>query len=295
MDASDPLSAGNAIVTLDVLHSGVIWHWYVTMNFWAKSVATGVVLLLPFLLAKLEAPKLRLQAAVISVLFINITLLFTVLDLHQPFRFWHIFAYTQTRSVIALGAWLLTFFNFLGMGLAAAAYLKKDELFDKLLPVQWVLAFFSTIYTAGLLGQANARELWQAPTETAQMLLAATLAGSAVFLIIGAGGEQARKPMSQVLGLSAFVSATIFAAELVFGPQKTEEAQHLVHIITAGEVSTIFWSGLVIGFILPIAAVLAGGKKPNAGLMMGAGVLGLVGLWLVKHAWLIAPQLVPLS
>lgn len=295
MDASDPLTMGNSIVTLDVLHSGVIWHWYVTMNFWAKSVATGVVLLLPFLLSRFEAPKLRLQTAVVSVVFINITLLFTVLDLHQPFRFWHIFAYTQTRSVIALGAWLLTFFNFLGMGLAFLAWQKKEALFDKLLPVQWVLGFFSTIYTAGLLGQANARELWHAPTETAQMLLAATLAGSALFLIIGAGGEQARRPLAQVLGLSAFVSATIFAAELVFAPQKSEEAGHLVHILVSGELSAIFWTGLVVGLVMPIVAVLVGGKKPNHALMIGAAVAGLAGLWLLKHAWLIAPQLVPLS
>jgi formate-dependent nitrite reductase membrane component NrfD len=294
--AADPLlEAGNAIVTLDVLHSGVIWTWYVTMNFWAKSVATGVMLLLPWLLMKYEVPKLRLKAAIISVLFINITLLFTVLDLHQPFRFWHIFAYTQTRSVIALGAWLLTFFNFLAMGMAGLAFMKRDALYDKLLPVQWVLSFFATIYTAGLLGQANARELWMAPTETAQMLLAATLAGSAAFLLIGAGGEQARRPLGQVLGISAFVSATIFVMELVFGPQKSEEAQHLVHILTSGELATVFWPGLIVGFLVPIALVLVGGRKPSAGLMAGAAIASLIGLWLVKHAWLIAPQLVPLS
>ena len=295
MDASDPLTMGNAIVTLDVLHSGIIWHWYVTMNFWAKSIATGLILLLPWLLGRWELPKLRFKAAVLSVVFINITLLFTVLDLHQPFRFWHIFAYTQTRSVIALGAWLLTFFNFLGMGLAFLAWKGDEKTFDKLLPVHWVLSFFSTVYTAGLLGQANARELWHAPTEAAQMLLAATLAGSATLLIIGAGGEKTRRALGNVLGLSAFVSMTIFAAELIFAPQKSEEAGHLVHILVSGELSTIFWTGLVVGLAVPIGAVLAGGKKPAAGLMVGAGVASLIGLWLLKHAWLIAPQLVPLS
>lgn len=293
--ATESLVTGNAVVTLDVLHSGVIWHWYVTMNFWAKSVATGVMLLLPWLLTRYKLPKLRLQAAVVSVIFIQITLLFTVLDLHQPFRFWHIFAYTQARSVIALGAWLLTFFNFAAMALAALAYFKKDEQYDKLLPVQWVLSFFATIYTAGLLGQANARELWQAPTEAAQMLLAATLAGSATFLLMGVGGDKARRPLSQVLGISAGVSLTLFVMELVFAPQKSAEAQHLVHILLQGEVSGIFLPGLVVGFLIPIGLLLAGGKKPSAGLAMGAAAASLIGLWLVKHAWLIAPQLVPLS
>ncbi len=291
----DPLSSGNAIVTLDVLHSGIIWGWYVTMNFWAKSISTGVMLLLPWLLMRKSMPTLRLQAAVLSVVFINITLLFTVLDLHQPFRFWHIFAYAQFTSVIALGAWLLTAFNGLGVLLAGLAWKGRDDLYDRLLPVQWVLAFLATIYTAGLLGQANARELWHAPTEAAQMLLAATLAGSAVYLVAGTGGEEARRPLAQVLGISAFVSLTLFVVELVFGPQKSEEAEHLVHILTSGELASIFLPGLAVGFAVPIIAVLVGGRRPNQGLMAGAAIASLLGLWLVKHAWLLAPQLVPLS
>ncbi|MCA9550107.1 MAG: polysulfide reductase NrfD, partial [Myxococcales bacterium] len=80
----------SAVVTLDVLHSGVIWGWYVTMNFWAKSVATGVMLILPFLLMnKHDSKRIRLLTPALSFVFLNITLLFTLLDLHQPFRFWH--------------------------------------------------------------------------------------------------------------------------------------------------------------------------------------------------------------
>ena len=45
----DPLTADapvlqSATVTLDALHTGVMWGWYVTMNMWAKSVGTGVLL-----------------------------------------------------------------------------------------------------------------------------------------------------------------------------------------------------------------------------------------------------------
>jgi len=45
----DPMTADapilqSATVTLDVLHSGVLWGWYVTMNMWAKSIGTGVLL-----------------------------------------------------------------------------------------------------------------------------------------------------------------------------------------------------------------------------------------------------------
>lgn len=286
---------GNAVVTLDVLHSDVIWGWYVTMNFWAKSIATGAILLAPWMLRHWDSVRMRLALPLIGFVFVNITLLFTVLDLHQPFRFWHMFAYPNFRSVINLGSWVLTGFNGLMVLLMFFAWKKKDGLYDKLLPLTWVVSFLATIYTAGLLGQANAREIWHAATEVPQMLLAATLAGSATLILGRLGGEEARKPLSVILGLSAGVMLTIFVAEIVLAPQKSEEAEFLVHILVSGELKSLFVGGLVVGFVLPLLAVVAGAKKNMAAPLLGASLLSLVGLWLVKHAWLIAPQMIPLS
>lgn len=282
----------NAVVTLDVLHSGVIWGWYVTMNFWAKSIATGVFLLAPWLM---KQPKARLTIPVIAFVFLNVTLLFTVLDLHQPMRFWHMFVYPHFTSVINLGAWLLTLYNGLLVLHIGLAWLNKDALYDKLVPVTWIVAFLATIYTAGLLGQANARELWHAATEVPQMLLAATLAGAAVFLLLRTGGDETSKWLSVVLGVSAGVSLTIYIVEVVLAPQKSEEAEYLVHLLFSDDLKTLFVGGLVLGFGLPVVMSVLGAKKPSPGLMMVAGLFSLVGLWLVKHAWLIAPQLIPLS
>ncbi len=285
----------NAIVTLDVLHSGVIWGWYVTMNFWAKSLATGVILLAPWLLKHKDSEKMKLMIPIIGFIFLNITLLFTVLDLHQPLRFWHMFVYPHFTSVIMLGAWVLTLFNGLLVLHIVLAWTKKDDLYNKLMPVTWFTAFVATIYTAGLLGQANARELWHAATEVPQMLLAATLAGSAVFLIMRAGGDEASKWLATVLGGSAGISLTIYLSEVFLAPQKSEEAEYLVHILVSGEMKNFFIGGLTLGFVAPLIMSIMGAKKANPGLMMLASVLSLIGLWLVKHAWLIAPQLIPLS
>ncbi|MCO4763694.1 MAG: polysulfide reductase NrfD [Myxococcales bacterium] len=286
----------NAVVTLDVLHSGIVWGWYVTMNFWAKSIATGVFLLLPWLLMKKDDhPRLRLTVAVTSFVFLNVTLFFTVLDLHQPFRFWHIFAYPNFESAINLGAWLLTLFNGLTVTMAWLAWKKKDALYDKLLPGVWVVAFAATVYTAGLLGQANARELWHAPTEVAQMLLAAMLAGSATLILLKRGGEGAQRMLTTVLGLAAGVSLTIFLAEIVLAPQKSAEAGHLIHILVSGELQTLFIGGLVLGFVIPVIAVSVPSERKHPALLGSVAALSLVGLWLVKHAWLIAPQLIALS
>lgn len=222
-------AANDAQVTLDVLHSGIIWGWLVTMNFWAKSISTGVFLLGAFFM-KQEGPSrrfYRLVVPAIGFVFVNITLLFTVLDLHQIFRFWHMFVWPHPTSAINLGAWVLTAYTGLTALLTWLAWKKNDALYDRLIVPTWIIAFLATIYTAALLGQANARELWHTPTEVAQMVLAATLAGSAVFLLVRGATEEQRTRFAWILGLSASLALVIFVAEVVFAPQKSEEAVFL--------------------------------------------------------------------
>ncbi|MBI4819421.1 MAG: polysulfide reductase NrfD [Deltaproteobacteria bacterium] len=285
------------IVTLDVLHTGVIWGWYVTMNFWAKSIATGVFLLGPFLWRRFpqNAAFYRTTVPVLGFIFLNITLLFTVLDLHQPFRFWHMFLYPHFTSVINLGAWVLTVYNGLLALLIWFAYKKLDGLYDRLVIPTWIVAFLATIYTAGLLGQQNARELWQTATEVPQMLLAATIAGSACLVLFPRPGPDERTALAWVLGLSAAVALTIFVSEVVFAPQKSEEAELIVRTLVTGDLRNLFLSGLFLGFVAPMALAFFGIQRRSASLLPAAAVSSLVGLWLVKHAWLIAPQLLPLS
>lgn len=288
----------NATVTLDVLHSGVIWGWFVTMNFWAKSISTGVILLAPWVYRNYPEQRMRLIAPLLGFVFLNITLLFTVMDLHQPFRFWHMFVYPHFTSILNLGGWVLTIYNFLlvvHVGLEILG--KRQDIYDRLMPVTWVVAFLATIYTAGLLGQASARELWHPPTEVAQMILAATLAGSAVYLLLRVGEDRGAKDMATVLGLSATASLTIFIAELVLAPQRSEDAEYVIHHILLGEpLKAIFVGGLVLAYVVPMILSLITTRVSNLPpLGMLAGASSLVGLWMVKHAWLIAPQLVPLS
>lgn len=286
----------SARVTLDVLHTGVIWGWFVTMNFWAKSLSTGVFLVGAFFMKRSASRDfLRRAIPVIAFVFVNVTLLFTVLDLHQPFRFWHMFVYPHATSVINLGAWVLTAYVGLTFVLSVLAWKGEEALYDRLIAPTWVVAFLATIYTAGLLGQSTARELWQTPAEIAQMLLAATMAGSSVFLLLQRFQPDEVNAFAWVLALSILVSLTIYVTELVFAPQKSEEAEYVVHLLLAGPLRTLFFSGLGLGFLLPGALALAGLRGAAPRLFPLAAAASLAGLWLVKHAWLLAPQLLPLS
>ena len=104
MAAHEVLAATNAVVTLDVGLPGIVWPWLVTINMWAKSIGTGVIFMLFYLLKRYPdaVGNLRVSTTIVSIVFIHIFLLFTLADLHQPFRMWHIFFYPHWTSAITV-------------------------------------------------------------------------------------------------------------------------------------------------------------------------------------------------
>jgi len=296
----EAIAATNAIVTLDVALPGIVWGWIITMNMWAKSIGTGVIFLAFFLLRKYpqETGFIRFPVVAISIVFIHIFLFFTVIDLHQMFRFWHIFFHPHMTSAITIGAWMATGFVGLLFGMAYFIYMKKDEMmYDKLLGWTTILAIPVTLYTAGLMAQSTARELWQMPTEAAQMILAAFLAGSATMIFIGGNkfSDSIKKDLGIILGLSAFAAFVLYMSELIFGPMKAEEVAAVLHYVKGGEYTIMFWIGQILAFIVPMVLVCLSIKKESYYMLKIAAVSALIGLWVSKHVWLVIPQLLPMS
>jgi len=298
--AHEIIAATNAIVVLDVALPGIVWGWIITMNMWAKSVGTGIIFLAFFLLKKYpeQTGFIRFPVVAISIVFIHIFLLFTVIDLHQMFRFWHIFFYPHLTSAITIGAWMATGFVGLLFGMAYAIYIKKDTaMYDKLLGWTTLLAIPVTLYTAGLMAESTARELWQMPTESAQMILAALLAGSATMILLGGNkfSDPIKKDLGLVLGLSAFGAFLLYMSEYIFGGMKAEEVAATLEFVKGGEYTIMFWIGQLLAFITPMVLVCLSLKKQSYYLLKIAAVSALVGLWVSKHVWLVIPQLLNMS
>jgi len=304
----ESLAATNAVVTLDVPLPDVFWGWFVTMNMWAKSIGTGLIFML-FLLLKKNADEmkgLRTPTIIVSFIMMNVFLLFTLADLHQPFRMWHIFFYPHWTSAITVGAWMATIFVGLEFVMAAAmirkekCLLTKDatSFFDKTLFWVTLLAIPVTLYTAGIMAEASARELWQMSTESVQMILAATLTGSAAIILLGGSklSDETKQFFGAILGLSALMAFIIYMSEYIFGGMKSEEVVAiLANVKGNGEYATMFWIGQWTAFILPMILVALSRISKSNSILSLAAILAIAGLWIVKHVWLVIPQLLPLS
>lgn len=298
--AHEIIAATNAIVTLDVALPGIVWGWIITMNMWAKSIGTGIIFIAFYLLKKYpeQTGFIRFPAVVISIVFIHLFLFFTVIDLHQMFRFWHIFFHPHMTSMITIGAWLATGFVGIILGMAYFIYMKKDEaMYDKLLGYAVILAVPVTLYTAGLMAQSTARELWQMPTESIQMMLAAFLAGSATMILLGGNkfSDPIKKDLGLILGFSALTAFLMYMTELIFGPMKAEEVIATLEFVKGGEYTIMFWIGQFMAFLIPMVLVCLSIKKESYYLLKIAAVSALIGLWITKHVWLVIPQLLNMS
>ena len=316
MDHVSTIEATKAVVTLDVALPGIIWGWMITLNMWAKSIGTGVILVGAFLLyrhKKMEMPNLRWMMPLISFIFLNIFLAFTLLDLHQPLRMVNIFLHPHWTSAITVGAWMASLFTglvtlMLAIGIFDAfpdfrrqcGLAKKvranSGLYEKVFPFVVFLALPVTMYTAIIMAQSSARELWAAPAELVQMLFAALMVGSAsLILVSGKWSAEARKDLTLILALSVTFSFTMYMGEYFFSFKAAEVEATLAYVHSGGEYYFQFWSAMVLGFIIPFFIAMGSLKEENRILMKFAAVTTLIGLYLAKSTWLEIPQMIPLS
>ena len=294
----------NAIVTMDVALPSVVWGWMITLNMWAKSIATGVILVGAYLLARYGKDEKALRGIktiipLVAFIFLHIFLLFTLLDLHQPLRMINIFLHPHWTSAITVGAWFATALTGIIVFMTFLAIKKKEvmtPLYDKLMMAATILAVPVTLYTAVIMGEASARELWQTPAELIQMALAAFLVGSATLIMFSERwSKEARRDLGIILAISAFLSFTIYMGEYFLSWKLAEAEATMTFIHSGGEYFGMFWIGQIVGFVLPFVFAFMATRNSSIGLLKLAAILSIIGLYVAKHVWLIIPQLLPLS
>ncbi|MDF1877869.1 diguanylate cyclase [Sulfurimonas sp. SAG-AH-194-L11] len=219
-------------------------------------------------------------------------------EIFAPLEFLHTVRYAGYLYQITQKVFELSCQKFQDNDLVFLAWKKQDETYDKVFLWVTILAIPVTLYTAALLAQCTARELWQMPAESAQMILAATLSGSAAMILLGGSKltYEAKQTLGVVLGLSALMAFIIYMSEYVFGPMKAEEiAFTLEYIKGDGPYTVMFWLGQWMTFILPMVLIVLSRSSKSEAILKLAALLALVGLFMVKHVWLIIPQLLPMS
>ncbi|CAN5856437.1 polysulfide reductase NrfD [soil metagenome] len=286
----------NARRTYDEPNKGIAWGKEVPGYVWTKAIATGSVAI-PFLLAGLGvqmADAALWTGAILGMIFMAATGGLLVLDLGRPDRFHYVLLRPQWKSWLVRGAYIITAF---GGVLTLWMLLKLLGVPGATAVLAWplvLLAFATAVYTAMLFAQAKGRDFWQSPALPLHMLTHAAIGGAAALYLASffvGGLDPLREILRWTLGAGVFTALVVMWVELGMR-HPTRDAERAAKMIYAGRYKKLFWGVSVgLGAVLPLALIAIGGPVAVA----AAAVLALIGVLATEHAWVEAPQLIPLS
>ena len=295
----DPADPGAPRVDYDIPH-GKPWGSHMVLYLFMKAVSTGAMLVAAMLwLLGIGGPVVSLAAPVISILFITATAGVLVFDLERPDRFLYILTKSNWRSWMVWGSWLLAAHGVVSTAWLAAAWLHMTAAMTPLAWIAIAVAVPATAYTGFLFAQGLARDLWQGPHASIDLIAQSGVAGAAALLLASfAGGDvpDLRQRLGWILAVSLAVHVLILLFENVLSPSPTRHHELAVDTIRRGAFASLFW-GLAIaaGGVLPIVALASVSPAGPIVVTGAAAVLALAGSATWEYIWVEAGQSVPLS
>ena len=294
---------GVAREVYDVPHI-IPWGTKIASYLWAKSIATGVLLVSALALNlgfEQDAPLLYVVSPVTALLFLVITMALLILDLKKPGRFFYLVTKPNLNSWLVLGGYVLVIYGILAgiwlfHGLRGAVVPS---------PVVWLAALFaiaSAGYSAFLFAQARGRDFWQSPLLFWHLIVQALGAGAAGLTLLASIelvtpfqflNSQMLYWLGNLLVVALFAGLAMIFGELLMS-HRGEEVSRSANLLLSGALWKQFWLVVVaLGALVPIALTLwpTSSIYPN----IAASLLALFGLWMYEHLWIKAGQAVPLS
>ncbi len=295
----DPARAGDARVDYDTPHAKA-WGMDMAIYLLTKGIATGTMLvsvLLPFLYGD-RLPLTLTVGPAISLVFLIATAVILVVDLERPERFYYILIRPNWRSWLVWGAYFLT-----AQGALTTLWLfARGAGFAVVLQfLLWPLAIVSiltTCYTGFLFAQARARDLWQGPVATIDLLAQAVAEGAAVLLIAAAAMPSLTdagfvRALAWTLTIAMLVHVVLLLAEHVLRPSPTRHHALATAAIRRGPFARLFWLGAIAAAAVAILVTVLSTSMPAALAVSAVLALGSSFAW--EYIWVEAGQCVPLS
>ncbi len=296
----DPSRPGDPRVDYDVPHKQA-WGLDLVLYLMTKGIATGALFLSAMLwLAGDRSPLVGFAGPFLSLVFTIFTAVVLVIDLEQPKRFLYILTRPNWTSWMARGAFLLT-----GHGVVAGAWvfarlLGWSGFLTWLAPLALLVALATTAYTGLLFAQGLARDLWQGPHATIDLLAQAGAEGSAAMLLIAviAGADPGTlRVLGWTLAVSSFVHLILLVVEHLLAPSPTVHHELALRAIRYGAYRQLFWIGaLGLGGVAPLVLVgIAGAFGFALPALALAALVTLAGSLAWEYVWVDAGQSVPIS
>src|ERR1051326_7982262 len=174
-----------ARVDYDVPHAKP-WGFDMAIYLLTKGVATGGMLASALLfLAGADLPLTRTVGPVVSLILLAITAVVLVADLERPERFYYILVRPNWQSWMVWGTYFLIAQGLVTAAWIGAGWVGATATLRALAIPAIVTSILTTGYTGFLFAQGLARDLWQGPQSTIDLLAQAVAEGAAMLMLAG--------------------------------------------------------------------------------------------------------------
>jgi Fe-S-cluster-containing dehydrogenase component/formate-dependent nitrite reductase membrane component NrfD len=296
--APDILRPGEARVDYDMPHVKP-WGFDMAVYLLTKGIATGTMLVSVLLLVLQGhgSPLSTLVGPSLSLLFLVVTAVVLIADLERPERFYYILIRPNWRSWMAWGAYLLAVQGAITAAWLAAGVLRSASSLSLLVWPAAASSIMTTIYTGFLFAQGVARDLWQGPRSTIDLLAQAVVEGAASLLLAAVLTATAGDPnvvgiLSGTLAIGMLVHLALIASEYLLTSGRTRHRRLAIAALRRGPFAPLFWGGALGASSLSIALGAIPGQPLS---MAAAAVLALSGSFAWEYLWIEAGQSAPIS
>jgi formate-dependent nitrite reductase membrane component NrfD len=302
LGSPDPIPdrPGDPRVDYDVPHKKA-WGTDLVIYLMTKGISTGAMFLSALLwMMGDRSPLVAIAGPIVALVFAVATAVVLVADLERPERFYYILTRPNWTSWLARGAFLLMGHSAIVSLWVLCVWQGWTGALSWIAPLAIAASVAATAYTGFLFAQGLARDLWQGPHNTIDLMLQAAAEGAAVMLLVAMFVDydaSTVRALGLTLAIASLAHLTILALEHLLVPSPTLNHELAVRAIRYGAYKREFWIGaLALGGVAPVLIVsLAAVVHFSLMLLVPAAVVALVGSLAWEYVWVEAGQSVPNS
>ncbi len=279
------------------------------------SAGSFVVSVIAILGGKSEYKALGKIGAVVAPLCLILAPMNLLVEMAQPFRFWHLMTYlpgyVNLRSPITYGVMLLTAYPISALIYAFFVYTGNMKMSKIFAIIGIPLAISVHGYTGFILALGKGRALWNTALMPTLFIVSAMVSGIALMMLIailrnvyfssGMSTEAIEADRQLIYGLRKFLGGTIiFDLFLVVNAilvllTSSKEAWHAAELLMWGRFSIEFLGvELLLGSLIPLFMVFYPKTGKSLKGLAVASILVMIGVYAMRYTVVVGGQSIPL-
>lgn len=298
----------------DFANSAMPLGWPIAVYFFLTGSMAGLYItsVIATLLKKEEWKPIAKIGGVAAVCFLLVAPVLLIIDLNQPFRFWHLFVYMNITSPLTWGSIFLTLDAIVTL-VYVYHVLQENQKMARIWGLGGLpIAIAGHGYTGFFLALSKARAFWNTALNPALFMVSAMVSGLALIIVLS--NLWLRRNASQmnetqvtaykgVIGtllrlFIIFIVADLFliGSDLTVLASSDTESYAMLQLLTTGEYAVWFLGiELLLGAILPLGLLAHPRTRMIPAVQYASAALVIIGIFVMRVIIVIGGQSVGLS